>query len=64
VSGGFEQGGRPLVFDLEAYKQRDTLDGCINRHRQWRGLATRYNKTAAIYLARLHLAGIFIWSIR
>lgn len=31
---------------------------------QWRGLATRYDKTATIYLAALHLAGIFVWSAR
>jgi transposase len=30
----------------------------------WRGLAARYDKTATIYLAGLHLAGVFIWSAR
>jgi transposase len=34
----------------------------INKLRQWRGLATRYDKTATIYPAGLHLAAIFIWS--
>ncbi|GHE13782.1 hypothetical protein [Streptomyces alanosinicus] len=29
-----------------------------------RGLATRYDKTATIYLAGVHLAAIFIWSAR
>ena len=29
-----------------------------------RGLATRYDKTATIYLTGLHLDGIFIWSAR
>ncbi|TDC59533.1 IS5/IS1182 family transposase, partial [Streptomyces hainanensis] len=33
-----------------------------NRLKQWRGLATRYDKTATIYLAALHIAGILIWS--
>ncbi|GFE19342.1 hypothetical protein Sgleb_73890 [Streptomyces glebosus] len=37
---------------------------CINKLKQWRGLATRYDKTATIYLAGLHLAAIFIWSAR
>ncbi|CAM5416370.1 hypothetical protein SLAVM298S_01463 [Streptomyces lavendulae subsp. lavendulae] len=32
--------------------------------KQWRGLATRYDKTATIYLAGLHLAAIAIWSAR
>ncbi|WP_443079830.1 IS5 family transposase [Streptomyces sp. P9-A4] len=57
-------GGRPPAFDREAYKQRNTVERCINRLKQWRGLATRYDKTATIYLAGLHLAAIFIWSAR
>ncbi|WP_370531692.1 IS5 family transposase [Streptomyces venezuelae] len=56
------RGGRPPAFDRDAYKQRNTVERCINRLKQWRGLATRYDKTAVIYLAALHLAGIFIWS--
>ncbi|CAL9278445.1 hypothetical protein [Streptomyces sp. SudanB25_2051] len=52
------------AFDREAYKQCNTVERCINRIKQWRGLATRYDKTATIYLAGLHLAAIFIWSAR
>lgn len=47
-----------------AYKLRNTVERCINRLKQWRGLATRYDKTAVMYMAALHLAGIFIWSAR
>ncbi|WP_399450071.1 hypothetical protein [Streptomyces sp. WAC01280] len=47
-----------------AYKQRNTVERCINKLKQWRGLATRYDKTAAIYLAAFHIAGILIWSTR
>ncbi|WP_373303848.1 IS5 family transposase [Streptomyces cavourensis] len=57
-------GGRPPAFDREAYKQRNTVERCITRLKQWRGLATRYDKTATIYLAGLHIAAIFIWSAR
>jgi transposase len=57
-------GGRPPAFDREAYKQRNTVERCINKIKQWRGLATRYDKTATIYLAGLHLAAILIWSAR
>ncbi|MEV7526076.1 IS5 family transposase [Streptomyces sp. NPDC091371] len=57
-------GGRPPAFDREAYKQRNTVERCINKLKQWRGLAARYDKTATIYLAGLHLAAIFIWSAR
>ncbi|WP_435881822.1 transposase [Streptomyces werraensis] len=55
-----QAGGRPPAFDREAYKQRNTVEQCINRLKQWRGLDTRYEKTATIYLAGLHIAGIFL----
>ncbi|MFB8170660.1 IS5 family transposase [Kitasatospora purpeofusca] len=58
------RGGRPPAFDREAYKQRNTVERCINRLKNWRGLATRYEKTATVYRAGLHIAGIFIWSAR
>ncbi|MFK0017020.1 IS5 family transposase [Streptomyces sp. NPDC091027] len=54
-------GGRPPGFDREAYKQRNTVERCINRLKQWRGLATRTDKLAIAYQAALHLAGILIW---
>jgi transposase len=57
-------GGRPPAFDRDTYKQRNTVERCINKLKQWRGLATRYDKTATIYLAGLHIAAIFIWSAR
>ncbi len=56
------RGGRPPAFDPEIYKQRNTVERCINRLKQWRGIATRYEKTATIYLAGLHIAGIFLWA--
>ncbi|MEU7315319.1 IS5 family transposase [Streptomyces sp. NPDC007083] len=56
--------GRPPAFNRETSKQRNTVERCINRLKQWRGSATRYEKTATIYLAGLHIAGIFLWSAR
>ncbi|GAA3484942.1 hypothetical protein GCM10018966_094740 [Streptomyces yanii] len=35
-----------------------------HRLQQWRGIATRYEKTATICPAALHIAGIFLWSSR
>ncbi|MCK7621659.1 hypothetical protein MUU72_00675 [Streptomyces sp. RS10V-4] len=37
---------------------------CINKPKQWRGLATRYDKTATLHLAGLRRAAIFVWSAR
>lgn len=56
--------GRPPAFDSEAYKQRNTVERCINRLKQWRGLATRTDKLAIAYQAAPHLAGILIWTRR
>ena len=58
------RGGRPPAFDRKTYKQRNTVERCNNRLKQWRGIATRYEKTATIHLAGLHSAGIFLWSAR
>ncbi|CAL9635278.1 hypothetical protein SUDANB120_06184 (plasmid) [Streptomyces sp. enrichment culture] len=55
-------GGRPPGFDREAYKQRNTVERCINQLKQWRGLATRTDKLAIAYHAALHLAGTHIWT--
>lgn len=53
-------GSRQPAFDRDADKQRTTVD----KLKQWRSLASRYDKTATAYLAALHIAGIFIWSAR
>ncbi|WP_238783174.1 IS5 family transposase [Streptomyces monomycini] len=58
------RGGRPPAFGREAYKQRNTVERCINCLKQWRGIATRYEKTATVCLAGLHIAGVFLWSAR
>lgn len=58
------RGSRRPAFDRDAHKQRNMVERCINRLGRWRGLAIRYDKTAVINLAALHLAGVFIWSAR
>ncbi|MGW4163469.1 transposase [Streptomyces sp. NPDC004788] len=40
------------------------VERCITRLKQWRGLATRYDKTATTYLAGVHIAAVFTWSAR
>jgi len=36
------RGGRPPAFDADLYKQRNVVERCFNRLRQFRGVATRY----------------------
>jgi transposase len=57
-------GGRPPGFDSQAHKQRNSVERCVNRLKQWRGLATRTDKLGIAYQAALHLAGIRIWTRR
>jgi transposase len=55
-------GGRPRAFDREVYKQRNVVERCFNRLKQWRGIAMRSDKTARSYLAGITLAATLIWT--
>ena len=39
--------GRPPSFDAERYKERNTVERCINKLRQQRAVAARYGKRQA-----------------
>lgn len=58
------RGGRPPAFGRETYKQRNTVEWCINRWKQWRGIATRHERTATVYTAGLYVGGILLWTAR
>ena len=53
--------GRPLGFDPGRYRQRNVAERCMNRLKQWRGLATRYDKRAASYRAMVVIAAPMLW---
>ncbi len=53
--------GRPLAFDRERYRARNVVERCFNRLKQWRAVATRYDKRAANYLAGVVLASLLLW---
>jgi len=55
------RGGRPPGFDRAAYRGRNAIERCINRLKQFRGLATRYEKRAVNYRALVVLAASVIW---
>jgi transposase len=52
--------GRPLQFDAVRYRRRNVVERCINRLKQWRGLATRYEKRAANYRALVVIAALMM----
>jgi transposase len=49
-------GGRPPSFDAEIYKDRNTVERGFGRLKQWRAIATRYDKYATTYLGGVMLA--------
>lgn len=48
-------------FDKALYCQRNQVERCFNRLKQYRRIATRYEKKAENYLAMLTLASIMLW---
>lgn len=48
-------------FDKSIYRQRHRVERCFNRLKQFRRIATRYEKKAANYQAMLILACILLW---
>ncbi|GIF72780.1 hypothetical protein Asi02nite_22980 [Asanoa siamensis] len=55
------QGGRLHDFDKQLYRHRNVFERCFNRLKQWRALATRYAKRAALYRSSLLLIAALIW---
>ena len=56
------RGGRPVSYDTEAYKRRNVVERSFNTMKQWRSLATRYDKLALTYRSAAILQAVFIWS--
>lgn len=54
-------GGRPPAFDAHTYKRRNVVERSFNNHKQWRGIATRYDKLAVIYRGGAVLRAITLW---
>ena len=56
-----QAGGRPPAFNTDTYKKRNTIERGFNTFKQWRGLATRYDKLALTYRGGAVLRAITIW---
>lgn len=56
------RGGRPPTFDKQRYKQRNVVERCFNELKQWRGIATRYDKAAESFQAAVTLASLLMWA--
>jgi transposase len=54
----------PVPFsedDKELYKQRHRIENLFGRLKDYRGIATRYEKTARNFLSGIHLAAAILW---
>jgi transposase len=55
------RGGRPVTLDVADYKNRNVVERGFNQIKQWRALATRYDKHALIFRGGVVLRAILIW---
>jgi transposase len=51
----------PRDYDKHLYKARHLIENFFCRLKQFRAIATRYDKTARNFLAAIHLAAAIIW---
>ena len=53
--------GRKPSFNKATYARRNVAERCVNMLKQWRGIATRYEKRALNYRAAVVIAALMIW---
>lgn len=51
----------PRSYDEHLYKARHLIENFFARLKQYRAIATRYDKTARNFLGAIHLAASVIW---
>jgi len=50
-----------IPFSKRKYKKRNLVERCINKLKQFRHIATRYDRHASAYLAFAKLAAVRLW---
>ena len=50
-----------IPFSKRNYKKRNLVERFINKHKQFRHIATRYDRKASAYLAFAKLAAVRLW---
>ena len=56
------RGGRPIGLDAIDSKNRNVIERQYCHLKQWRGLATRYDKHAIVYRAAVVLNAVIAWA--
>ncbi|WP_425428537.1 IS5 family transposase, partial [Streptomyces varsoviensis] len=54
-------GGRPPAFDKAQYRRRSAVERCVSKWKQFRAVASRYDKRDYIYNGTLTCTAIVIW---
>ncbi|MCX4749181.1 IS5 family transposase [Kitasatospora sp. NBC_01287] len=54
-------GGRPPGFDRDRCRKRNTVERAVSRLKNYRAVATRYDKRAYVYLGTVTVAAFMIW---
>ncbi|GAB2894472.1 IS5 family transposase [Streptomyces deserti] len=54
-------GGRPPAFDKAQYRRRSAVERCVSKWKQYRAVATRYDKPDYIFNGTLAVTAIVIW---
>jgi len=49
------------TYDRDLYKARHLIENFFARLKQYRAIATRYDKTACNFLGAIHLAAAIVW---
>jgi len=52
---------QPRDYDKHLYRTRHLIEQFFNKLKQYRSIATRYDKTARNFLGAIHLAAAVIW---
>ena len=48
-------------YDKELYKERNLIERLFNKLKQFRRIATRYDKTALSFMSFLNVVAIYLW---
>ena len=54
---------QPREYDRHLYKERHLVENFFARLKQYRAIATRYDKTARNFLGAIHLTASMVWLV-